>query len=335
MDAWRRAFREALPSAAIALAVTLLRLAGERLGWSAVWFSRSTGGVVPSRLGWVVGITWLALPFGAWFAWRLARAGDRPPASGRALATAVAAVVFFYLVLRLLPLLHLGFPGFLLPVWGTAVLAAAMAWCAWPGLARVLLAYGVLSRLPVAIVMFLALQGQWGTHYDYADATAFVRTLPPATAFVWLALVPQLVFWVGYTVIVGMLGGTLLAALLRRRLPAISIASIVGLLLITGGPASPAAPAATTPADRVREREQAFARTMAERDQRSFAGFVSEEAVFVGRTVFRGRAAVVQGWKPFFEEKKAPFSWQPETVEVIASGTLALSRGPVFDADGK
>jgi ketosteroid isomerase-like protein len=30
----------------------------------------------------------------------------------------------------------------------------------------------------------------------------------------------------------------------------------------------------------------------------------------------------------------APFSWEPEHVEVLASGTLALSSGPVFGRDG-
>ncbi len=88
-------------------------------------------------------------------------------------------------------------------------------------------------------------------------------------------------------------------------------------------------------AARVRAREQAFAKTLADRDLVAFAGFVSEEAVFVGRGVLRGRTAVAEGWKALFEGPKAPFSWQPETVEVIDSGTLALSRGPVFQPDGK
>jgi ketosteroid isomerase-like protein len=85
----------------------------------------------------------------------------------------------------------------------------------------------------------------------------------------------------------------------------------------------------------VRAREQAFAKTMADRDHAAFAGFVSEEAVFLGRGVLRGREAVAEGWKPLFEGKTAPFSWQPETVEVLDSGRLALSRGPVLDPDGR
>lgn len=103
-----------------------------------------------------------------------------------------------------------------------------------------------------------------------------------------------------------------------------------------------AAPAPSVEASRrealaatVRAREQAFAKTLADRDHAAFAGFVSEEAVFLGRGVLRGRKAVAEGWKPLFEGKTAPFSWQPETVEVLDSGRLALSRGPVFDPDGK
>ena len=49
----------------------------------------------------------------------------------------------------------------------------------------------------------------------------------------------------------------------------------------------------------------------------------------------RGKAQVAQWWKRFYETPKAPFSWEPETVEVLDSGTLALSTGPVRDESGK
>ncbi|MFB3903455.1 MAG: DUF4440 domain-containing protein [Acidobacteriota bacterium] len=84
----------------------------------------------------------------------------------------------------------------------------------------------------------------------------------------------------------------------------------------------------------VRERELAFAKTMADRDHAAFTSFVAEEAIFLGRTVLRGRAAVAEGWKRFFEGPQAPFSWEPERVEVIDSGTLAISSGPVHDSAG-
>jgi ketosteroid isomerase-like protein len=86
--------------------------------------------------------------------------------------------------------------------------------------------------------------------------------------------------------------------------------------------------------DQVRAAETAFAKTMADRDHAAFASFVAADAVFWGQSALRGRQAVAAGWKPYFEGPKAPFSWAPERVAVIASGTLALSSGPVFDPAG-
>ncbi len=85
----------------------------------------------------------------------------------------------------------------------------------------------------------------------------------------------------------------------------------------------------------VREVETAFARTMADRDHDAFAAFLAEEAVFVSAATARGREQVAAQWQRFFETPEAPFSWRPETVEVLDSGTLALSSGPVHDVDGQ
>ena len=216
MPSWRDAFRMALPPALVALAVTLLRLAGELGGWSEAWFSRATGGLVPvGAVSWLVGITWLALPFGAWRAWKRARSGAARPRAGRAVLVAVLALVVLYGGTRLVSLLRLGFPAFLLAVWTVGVLAAVLAWQAWPALGRVLLAYGLLSRAVVALVMLLAMRGRWGTHYDYADMPR-VLDLPFGTAYLMFAFIPQIVFWVAYTIVLGMLAGTLVGALGRR-----------------------------------------------------------------------------------------------------------------------
>ncbi len=83
------------------------------------------------------------------------------------------------------------------------------------------------------------------------------------------------------------------------------------------------------------EVERAFARTMADRDHEAFAAFLSEEAVFFsGTTAQRGKASVAAHWKRYFEMPEAPFSWAPETVAVLDSGTLALSTGPVWNPAG-
>jgi ketosteroid isomerase-like protein len=82
--------------------------------------------------------------------------------------------------------------------------------------------------------------------------------------------------------------------------------------------------------------ERAFARSMAERDFAAFGRHVAEDSVFFdGREVLRGRAAVLTGWKSLFDGPQAPFSWDPDQVEVLDSGRLALSTGPVRNARGE
>jgi ketosteroid isomerase-like protein len=86
----------------------------------------------------------------------------------------------------------------------------------------------------------------------------------------------------------------------------------------------------------VRAAENAFAKTMADRDHKAFARFVADDAAFFGRnSVSRGKQAVVESWAGMFEGPKAPFSWSSEAAVVLDSGTLALSYGPVYDAEGK
>jgi ketosteroid isomerase-like protein len=88
-------------------------------------------------------------------------------------------------------------------------------------------------------------------------------------------------------------------------------------------------------ASEVRASERAFAKTMADRNLASFGDYVAEEGVFFGgKGPLRGRAAVVAAWTRFFQDKEAPFSWEPEMVEVLPSGTLALTSGPVHDPKG-
>jgi ketosteroid isomerase-like protein len=91
-----------------------------------------------------------------------------------------------------------------------------------------------------------------------------------------------------------------------------------------------------TLAAQVRDAERAFAKTMADRDHAAFATFLADESIFMGpKGALRGRQAVAEGWKPFYQGAQAPFSWEPETVVVLDSGTLALSTGPVWNPQGK
>lgn len=112
--------------------------------------------------------------------------------------------------------------------------------------------------------------------------------------------------------------------------------ALLGLALLLAHAAAGAADSSvSSAADEVRSTEQAFAQTMAERDFDAFRRFLSPEAVFFsGETALRGAEAVAAAWKPYFEAPEAPFSWRPDTVEVLESGALALSSGPVFDPAG-
>lgn len=104
--------------------------------------------------------------------------------------------------------------------------------------------------------------------------------------------------------------------------------------LLSAAPA--AAQANADLARQVFQAESSFASSMAARSQEAFASFVAPDAIFFSRQgPLRGKAAVVEAWAPLFAGPEAPFSWRPEGVQVLDSGTLALTSGPVRDAAGK
>lgn len=81
--------------------------------------------------------------------------------------------------------------------------------------------------------------------------------------------------------------------------------------------------------------ERAFARSLADRDFAGFGRYVAEDSVFFsGNAPLRGREAVLAAWKPFFEGPSPPFSWEPDQIEVLESGELALSTGLVKNPEG-
>src|ERR1700754_2159885 len=102
----------------LALAVTLLRLTGELQRWSPRWFDTEGGGVTPSGVSWVIGITWLALPFGVYFAMRLIAAGQGPASATRAIVYAASGVLILALgLLVILPRFDLGTRSRLVLIW--------------------------------------------------------------------------------------------------------------------------------------------------------------------------------------------------------------------------
>ena len=99
-------------------------------------------------------------------------------------------------------------------MWGAVAVAGARQCAGWPGLFRVLVAYGYAARIPVAILMFFAYQGNWGTHYDGLPPGAPVLSLWPK--YFLFGVLPQIIAWVAFTVLVGSLFGGIAAALARR-----------------------------------------------------------------------------------------------------------------------
>ena len=82
--------------------------------------------------------------------------------------------------------------------------------------------------------------------------------------------------------------------------------------------------------------ERAFANTMAVRDHEAFTRFLSDDAIFFSNCKpTRGKSQVAALWEGLFKNPDAPFSWEPEIVEVTGSGDLAISSGPVYAPDGK
>src|SRR5712691_7636972 len=177
-----------LVPALITLAVTLLRLTGELMHWSKALFNPAAGGG-----GAIVGIAWLVPVFGIYFGLKMAGAGLAPAAVGPAigyslLGFAVVPALGFAAV-KLGGLSPQGFGLFAVLI-VLAIVGAVIAYRAWPALGRVLLAYGLAARVPVAIVMLVAILGNWGTHYDVTQPN--FPAMSPIAKWLLIGLLPQL-----------------------------------------------------------------------------------------------------------------------------------------------
>lgn len=194
----------------VTLAVTLLRVIGELQGWSGVWFSRTRGTST-------IGITWLVPVFGIYFALKLKQLGQRPSSFARAFGYSLLGALVLVAAAFLPDLFGVEweFYGRSLYSWLFFAVAAGVGWRGWPALWKTLVVYGYSARIPVVIVMFLAFQGNWDTPYDAVPADFPGMGVLPK--FLWLGFFPQLILWVAFTVLVGMLCGTLVAGIARLR----------------------------------------------------------------------------------------------------------------------
>lgn len=205
-----------LGPALLTLALTLLRLVGELSHWSQTWFNPASGQVGP--LGAVLIL--LAPLFGIRFALWLARTGEGPRSVGRAFGYALlGAVMVVTAAFWVIPpfALQTQFTGKLELGYLILTVAAVLQFLGWSPLAKTQLAYGYAARIPIVVIMLLARQGHWGTHFDNLPPGFPLMNFWPTSLYV--ALLPQLLFWISYTVVSGSLLGTITAVFVKRGAP--------------------------------------------------------------------------------------------------------------------
>jgi hypothetical protein len=192
--------------ALITLAITILRVVGELQHWPKLFFNPGAGGG-----GAIIGISWLPIIFGPYFALKLAGAGEGPCGVGKAIGFAVLGLVLLIGggTIGFSP--QIAFPEKIIVGLLLMIAGAALQFGSWPALTKVLLAYGYAARIPVAIIMYFAIQGNWGTHYD-ALPPEYKGPMDFWGKYLAIGLVPQLIFWVAFTILVGALIGSIVVA---------------------------------------------------------------------------------------------------------------------------
>jgi hypothetical protein len=199
-----------LVPALITLGVTFLRLGGELAHWSPRFFGTSPGGGLA-----IVGITWLPILLGPYFAIKLTKSGHGASGVWKTFGLALLGIVIMIAggVVGFGP--HPKPPGREVLGILLMLLGPSLVTLGWPALFRALVAYGYAARIPVAIIMFFALRGHWGTHYDalppgYSGPTSFFGK------YMMVAFLPQMVLWPAYTVAIGALFGSIVTGLVYR-----------------------------------------------------------------------------------------------------------------------
>jgi hypothetical protein len=191
--------------ALVTLAVTILRLVGELNQWSSLLFGRDAGGGFS-----LVGIVWLVPIFGIYFGAKLARQGHRPASMLKAALLPLAAFLLFMVAATVATALGLTMVPITITFTVVSGVLVYIAYIAWPDMGKIQFAYGLAARIPVAIVMIVAIYGNWGTHYDVPPPAPMVLPdVGPFMKWVLIGLLPQLTTWIAFTMMVGAIFGTI------------------------------------------------------------------------------------------------------------------------------
>jgi hypothetical protein len=162
-----------------------------------------------------VGIAWLPFIFGPYFAVKLVQAGEGPRSVGKAVGWTLLGLAALVIGVFVGFAPQIDFPGKMAAGYVLIASAALLFYPGWPKLFKTLLAYAYAARIPVAVVMMLAIYGNWGTHYD-APPPNYTGPADPLGKFFVIGFLPQMIVWVGYTLFVGSLFGAIAAAIAGR-----------------------------------------------------------------------------------------------------------------------
>ncbi|MBI3650684.1 MAG: hypothetical protein HY231_06510 [Acidobacteria bacterium] len=195
--------------AVITLAITLLRLVGELQHWAPALFSREAGGGAA-----IIGISWLPPLLGIYYARKLLHNDEAPVSAGRVILFAILGFVLMGLggFVGFAP--EVQFPGKIIVGLLLMTASGVVQFLPWRKLANVLLAYALAARIPVIIVMFLAIKGNWQTHYDVAQSG--FPAMDWFSKFIQIGFLPQVFLWIPFTLITGALTAGITAAIMQR-----------------------------------------------------------------------------------------------------------------------
>ena len=173
--------------------------------------------------GALLGITWCVFVFGAWFGWRLAKGGDGPRVrlafvwALLALAAIAATIAYGFRPLLQADRSDATFAALrqaVLTIVAVAIVCAAATSLVWPRLAWTMLLYAIPARLTVVALTWLAKNQGWDTHYQKFGPPGIERDMADTLIS---ASVAQLGGWVPFTIVGGVLAGSLFGR--ARRAP--------------------------------------------------------------------------------------------------------------------